>query len=183
MNKILSEEFCRKEINAISTYVDKTASDVVKYLDGSGMKIALAESCTGGMLAKCITSAPGASRVFELGAVCYSEKMKSAVLGVPEQLISHFGVVSSEVAEAMAKGAVKLSSADIGVGITGIAGPSGGTALQPVGTIYVSVVMSEKIRTENLKLYELCPPDREKYRLLTAAYALETVLRALKGSD
>ena len=116
----------------MSQYVDKLAQNVVKYLDEAGLTIALAESCTGGLLAQSITGVSGASKVFECGVVSYSERIKSKLLGVDPKVIETKGVVSAEVASLMAKGAAALAGADIGVGITGIAGPSGGTKSQPV---------------------------------------------------
>lgn len=169
------------ELADISTYVDKTASEVVEYLVGHDLKIAVAESCTGGLLAGAITSVSGASRIFECGAVTYSERIKSELLGIPMEVINTFGVVSDKVALAMAVGVKKLADSDIGVGITGIAGPGGGTESQPVGTIYVSVVYKNASTTENIMLHRLSTAlSREENRLLAVGYALEAVLSAVK---
>lgn len=165
----------------ISTYIDKTASDVVKYLVEHGIKIAVAESCTGGILAGAITSIPGASEIFECGIVSYSERIKSQLLGLPMELIDDCGVVSETVALAMAQGVRLVSHADIGVGITGIAGPTGGSKEQPVGTVYVSVIYKEQSFTQNLRLYELGELSRRQIRLITCAYALEAICDAVKG--
>lgn len=165
----------------ISTYIDKTASDVVKYLVEHGIKIAVAESCTGGILAGAITSIPGASEIFECGIVSYSERIKSQLLGLPMELIDDCGVVSETVALAMAQGVRLVSHADIGVGITGIAGPTGGSKEQPVGTVYVSVIYKEQSFTQNLRLYELGELSRRQIRLITCAYALEAICDAAKG--
>ena len=165
----------------ISTYIDKTASDVVKYLVEHGIKIAVAESCTGGILAGAITSIPGASEIFECGIVSYSERIKSQLLGPPMELIDDCGVVSETVALAMAQGVRLVSHADIGVGITGIAGPTGGSKEQPVGTVYVSVIYKEQSFTQNLRLYELGELSRRQIRLITCAYALEAICDAVKG--
>ena len=165
----------------ISTYIDKTASDVVKYLVEHGIKIAVAESCTGGILAGAITSIPGASEIFECGIVSYSERIKSQLLGLPKELIDDCGVVSETVALAMAQGVRLVSHADIGVGITGIAGPTGGSKEQPVGTVYVSVIYKEQSFTQNLRLYELGELSRRQIRLITCAYALEAICDAVKG--
>ncbi len=179
-SKILSGEI-KLNPEDISTYIDKTASDVVKYLVGHGIKIAAAESCTGGLLAGAITGVPGASNVFECGIVSYSERIKSQLLGLPMELIEDCGVVSETVALAMAQGVRLVSHADIGVGITGIAGPDGGTEEQPVGTVYVSVIYKEQSFTQNLRLYELGELSRQLIRLIAAAYALEAVFEAVKG--
>lgn len=165
----------------ISTYIDKTASDVVKYLVEHGIKIAVAESCTGGILAGAITSIPGASEIFECGIVSYSERIKSQLLGLPMELIDDCGVVSETVALAMAQGVRLVSHADIGVGITGIAGPTEGSKEQPVGTVYVSVIYKEQSFTQNLRLYELGELSRRQIRLITCAYALEAICDAVKG--
>ena len=165
----------------ISTYIDKTASDVVKYLVEHGIKIAVAESCTGGILAGAITSIPGASEIFECGIVSYSERIKSQLLGLPMELIDDCGVVSETVVLAMAQGVRLVSHADFGVGITGIAGPTGGSKEQPVGTVYVSVIYKEQSFTQNLRLYELGELSRRQIRLITCAYALEAICDAVKG--
>ncbi len=179
-DEILSEKLSL-EPEDISTYIDKTASDVVEYLVEHGIKIAVAESCTGGLLAGAITGVPGASEIFECGIVSYSERIKSQLLGLPMELIDDCGVVSETVALAMAQGVRLVSHADVGVGITGIAGPGGGSEEQPVGTVYVSVIYKEQSFTKNLRLYELGGLSRRQIRLITVAYALEAVFDAVKG--
>ncbi|MCD7786010.1 MAG: CinA family protein [Oscillospiraceae bacterium] len=166
----------------IPTYIDKAAQNVVQYYVANKIHIATAESCTGGMLASAITSVSGASEMFECGLVTYSERIKSGLLEIPQDFIDRYGVVSAEVALAMAKGVHEKSGADVGVGITGIAGPTGGTDEQPVGTIYVSVVSRDKEITENLALTE---PEsgidvRLRNRLMAVLYSLETALEILK---
>ena len=166
----------------ISTYIDKAARNVVQYYTANKLHIATAESCTGGMLAESITSVSGASEMFECGLVTYSERIKSELLGIPQDFITEYGVVSHEVALAMAKGVLEKSGADVGIGITGIAGPTGGTDEQPVGTIYVSVVTKDKEITENLELGE---PEtgtdvRLRNRLMAVLYSLETALEIVK---
>ena len=112
---------------------------VVEGLRQRGMTVALAESCTGGLIARRITDVPGASEVFGCGLVTYSNEMKMQLLGVsPETLAAH-GAVSPETAVEMARGARRAGHADVGVGVTGIAGPGGGTAQKPVGLFYAAV--------------------------------------------
>lgn len=164
----------------LSDYVDKTAQNVVKCLAAAGLKLSAAESCTGGMLSQYITGVSGASNVFECGIVSYSERIKSEMLGIPPQLIEQCGVVSREVAEAMSVGSRLVSGSDIGVGITGIAGPGGGTKDQPVGTIFVSVSRMNKIITRDLALHRFQGLGRNENRLIAVAYALETVIRIIK---
>jgi nicotinamide-nucleotide amidase len=102
-------------------------------------RIAGAESCTGGLVAAALTEIPGASVVFERGFVPYSNEAKTDMLGVPAEFIEKHGAVSAEVAEAMAQGALEHSKADIAVSVTGIAGPSGGTPIKPVGLVYIGL--------------------------------------------
>ena len=102
------------------------------------VKIAAAESCTGGLIAACLTEIPGASAVFERGFVTYSNQAKTELLGVPAALIAAHGAVSEDVARAMARGALSHSNADISVAVTGIAGPGGGTAEKPVGLVHLA---------------------------------------------
>ncbi len=101
-----------------------------------GVTIAAAESCTGGWIAKCLTDIPGSSQWFRAGLVVYSNAAKTALLGVPEALVAECGAVSEAVARAMAEGALGAAGADRAVAVTGIAGPDGGTAEKPVGTVW-----------------------------------------------
>lgn len=101
------------------------------------LKIAVAESCTGGLIAALLTEIAGSSEVFDRGFVTYSNQAKHEMLGVPEKLIATCGAVSSEVAAAMASGVLQHSAADLALSVTGIAGPGGGTAEKPVGLVYI----------------------------------------------
>lgn len=112
---------------------------VVRMLTQRGLKLALAESCTGGLLASRITDVPGSSKIFLAGFVAYDNSAKENLLGVPSDTLKKHGAVSPEVAEAMANGAVERTGADIAVGITGIAGPDGGTPEKPVGLVYIGI--------------------------------------------
>jgi nicotinamide-nucleotide amidase len=103
------------------------------------LRIATAESCTGGLIAATLTEIPGSSDVVERGFVTYSNEAKQAMLGVPEASLRQFGAVSRETAEAMAKGALANSLADLAVSVTGIAGPGGATPGKPVGLVYLAV--------------------------------------------
>jgi nicotinamide-nucleotide amidase len=100
--------------------------------------IAAAESCTGGLLSATLTDIPGSSDVFERGYVTYSDESKEAMLDVPKRTLEHFGAVSRQTAEAMAKGALALAEVELAVAITGIAGPGGGSADKPVGLVHFS---------------------------------------------
>lgn len=148
--------------------LDKLVTNVVKLLLAKGVTVATAESCTGGLLSELITSVPGASRVFEIGVCTYSNKIKHEYLGVPKALFKQYGAVSRQVALAMVRGLKKQSQADICVSVTGIAGPGGGTAEKPVGTVYVGVCCGTKQIVKLLKLWELSDKSRDNIRLHTA---------------
>ena len=120
-------------------------NDLVNKLKRKKLKISFAESCTGGMLASEITSISGASKVFSLGIVTYSNEAKINILGVNKKIIQKYGAVSPECCEAMVKNLSKISKADVNVSITGIAGPKGGTKTKPVGLVYIGVKKSNKL--------------------------------------
>ena len=120
-------------------------NSLVKKLNKKKLKISFAESCTGGLLASKITSINGASKVFGLGLVTYSNQAKISVLKVNKSIIQKYGAVSSQCCEAMVKNLAKISNAQINVSITGIAGPNGGTKTKPVGLVYIGVKNKNKI--------------------------------------
>ena len=119
--------------------------NLVKILTKKKLKIAFAESCTGGMLASELTSISGASKVFSLGLITYSNQSKISVLKVSKSIIQKYGAVSPQCCEAMVKNLTKISKAQINVSITGIAGPNGGTKKKPVGLVYIGVKKNNKI--------------------------------------
>ena len=119
--------------------------NLVKKLIKKKLRISFAESCTGGMLACSITSISGASKIFSLGLITYSNQAKIKVLKVNKNIIKKYGAVSAECCEAMVKNLAKISKAQINVSITGIAGPNGGTKNKPVGLVYIAVKKSNKI--------------------------------------
>ena len=119
--------------------------NLVKILTKKKLKIALAESCTGGMLASEITSISGASKVFGVGLVTYSNQAKITVLKVNKSIIQKYGAVSPQCCESMVKNLSKISKAQINVSITGIAGPNGGTKKKPVGLVYIGIKKNNKI--------------------------------------
>ena len=116
----------------------KLARSVGQRLRKAGLMMATAESCTGGLLAKCLTDIDGSSDYFERGWITYSNAAKQAELGVPKRLIARHGAVSQAVALAMAKGAIDCSRARVSIAITGVAGPGGGTNAKPVGTVWIA---------------------------------------------
>ena len=119
--------------------------DLVKRLTQKKLKIAFAESCTGGMLASEITSVSGASKIFGLGLVTYSNQAKIEVLRVNKRIIKKYGAVSPECCECMVKNLEKISKAQINISITGIAGPNGATKTKPVGLVYIGVKKKNKL--------------------------------------
>ena len=124
---------------------------LVNKLQKKKLKISFAESCTGGMLASEITSISGASKVFSLGIITYSNEAKINILGVNKKIIHKYGAVSPECCEAMVKNLSNISKADVNVSITGIAGPNGGTKKKPVGLVYIGIKKSNKtVITKNI---------------------------------
>jgi len=119
---------------------------LIKLFIKKKIKISVAESCTGGLLASTITSISGASKIFNLGLVTYSNQAKIKILGVNKNIIKKYGAVSHECCYAMVKSLSKISKTDINVSITGIAGPRGSTKLKPVGLVYIGVKKGNKIQ-------------------------------------
>lgn len=153
---------------------EQTLAEVVgkKLLDAK-KTLAVAESCTGGLIVKMITDVPGSSRYFTYGWVTYSNESKVSELGVKKELIEKFGAVSSEVAQAMAEGAKRKSGSDFAVAVTGIAGPDGGSEQKPVGLVYISIASPDGINTEK---FLFGPRDRDFIRLR----ASQTLLNLLR---
>ncbi len=143
------------------------------------LKIVTAESCTGGLIAACLTEIPGSSAVVERGYVTYSNQAKEDLLGVPGDLIADVGAVSEPVARAMAEGALRESRAHISIAVTGVAGPGGGTALKPVGLVHLACARdNHRLRHETLRLG---PLSREEIRMKTVEQAL-AMMRAMVGA-
>ena len=145
-----------------------TALELVRLLKSKKLHIALAESCTGGLIAQMLTAVAGASEVFELGVVSYSERIKSKVINVQKATLAKYTVYSAETAQEMALGVLALADADLAVGVTGLAGPGGGTAEKPVGLVYIAVG-----NAENLQAHEFhFSGSRSEIRQKAAAAAL-----------
>jgi nicotinamide-nucleotide amidase len=145
------------------------------YLQMRGATLAVAESCTGGLLAERITSVPGSSRYFLGGAVVYDNTLKTSLADVPAAVIQAHGAVSREVAQALAEGIRKRARATMGVGITGVAGPGGGTEQKPVGLVYVA--LADETRNEVVE--RKYPGDRERIRHWATQQALDMIRRRL----
>lgn len=160
--------------------VESLEALVVKELLQQGKKLATAESCTGGLLAKRITDISGSSAVFDMGCVTYANEAKEALLYVPHEILEAHGAVSEETARAMAEGIVRRSGSDLGIGITGIAGPDGGTEQKPVGLIYIA--LSDGSQTWVVKRSPIGrTKNREWHRHCAASQALDMVRRYLEG--
>ncbi len=142
--------------------------------------VATAESCTGGLLAARLTDRPGSSAYVLGGLVVYSNEAKIRLAGVPAPLIERHGAVSAPVAAALADGAVAAFGADFGIGITGVAGPGGGTEAKPVGTVCLSVAAGDGPRMDRTVLL---PGDRSMIRQRTTTLALHMLRRLLEGHD
>ncbi len=158
----------------VTDSIDRVVTDVVEYFMTNEITLSTAESCTGGMVSQMITSVSGASKVY-LGGVCsYTEEMKMKVLGVSEDTLKEYTVYSPQIASEMSYGIMNLTGSRASVGITGLAGPDGGTDDKPVGTVYVSVRYKDSELVKDLMLYkEYEKLDRRKIRTVTTIKALK----------
>ena len=143
-----------------------------------GLRLATAESCTGGLVAARLTDVPGSSASFVGGVVAYADEVKRSELDVPEELLAEHGAVSAEVAAAMAEGVRRRLGADVAVAVTGVAGPGGGTAEKPVGRVYLHASGREGSLARMLDL----PGEREQIRVRATVTALHLLRALLTGS-
>tara|TARA_B100001121_G_C18273183_1_gene427195 strand:- start:93 stop:554 length:462 start_codon:yes stop_codon:yes gene_type:complete len=150
---------------------------LIKLLTKKKLKISFAESCTGGLLASSVTSIDGASKVFDLGFITYSNQAKIKVLKVNKNIIKKYGAVSHECCLEMVKNLSKISKANINISITGIAGPKGGTKQKPVGLVYIGVKKGNKTQI-NKCLFK--SKNRSSIQKATVKKALDLVLRITK---
>ncbi len=177
---LLLDEACRKAREKLGGYIfaedDDTMDTVVAaLLRDKHLSLSLAESCTGGLLAKRITDIPGSSSYFLEGAITYSNAAKTRVLGVSPRLLEEVGAVSSEVAMAMASGMRSLTGSDISLAITGIAGPDGGTPEKPRGTVIIALSSHSGCQAKVFRF----PGSREEIRTITSFMALDWLRRHL----
>ena len=170
-------ETIRKRFGAFVYGVDVFSLEeaVVRLLREKGGTVATAESCTGGLLSKRITDIPGSSEVFPMGVVTYSNGAKTKLLGLPEETFRKYGAVSPQTARSMAEGVRNLSGADYGVGITGIAGPGGGTPEKPVGLIYLALSDGKNVWVREMR--GNARKGRGYQRELAASNALDMIRR------
>ena len=176
-----AENLCEPVINEIKNKldgfvygVDYTCIEeaVIEKLKEKHMKVATAESCTGGLIAKRITDVPGASEVFDCGIISYANEIKHRVLGVSEDDLNKYGAVSEPVARQMAQGALKVSGADIAVSVTGIAGPDSDSTNKPVGLVYIGLADRDNVWVRELRTSR---KDRSYNRYVSASNALNMI--------
>lgn len=176
-----AENLCEPVINEIKNRldgfvygVDYTCIEeaVIEKLKEKHMKVATAESCTGGLIAKRITDVPGASEVFDCGIISYANEIKHRVLGVSEDDLNKYGAVSEPVARQMAQGALKVSGADIAVSVTGIAGPDSDSTNKPVGLVYIGLADRDNVWVMELRTSR---KDRSYNRYVSASNALNMI--------
>ncbi len=159
--------------------MDTLQETLVKLLCEKGLKIATAESCTGGLLSKRITDVSGASAVFDCGVCSYANRIKTKLLSVREETLTKYSAVSEKTAIEMASGICMLSGADIGVSTTGIAGPLGGNQYKPVGTVFIGLFIKGRELVYKLSLGDNGQNDRQTIRGLAASAALYLTIRAI----
>ena len=165
-------------MNEIYGSIKRLSERIVEVCTAHGIKISTAESCTGGMVSAAITSVSGSSSVIELGVCSYSNRIKRDIMGVSEQTLDEFSEYSTQCAEEMAKGALKLSGADFAVSTSGVAGPSGGTDTNPVGTVYISVCGKARTVTEK---HVFDDRGRDYIRAVATEKALYMLLEIIKN--
>ena len=160
--------------------IDKVLLDLSKQINylavANKVRISTAESCTGGLLASCLTSIEGASNYFDYGFVTYSNEAKIHMLGVEQKILEQYGAVSEEVAIAMALRAMKISKSSISISITGIAGPGGGSSAKPVGTVYFGIASISNTKAHLVRF----TGDRSVVRYKATKEALSLLLKTLE---
>jgi len=179
----LVEDLINSIVPRIKKYVygydnDKLEQVIADLLIQNNLTVSTAESCTSGLLASRLTDVPGSSQYFKGGSVCYSNELKINDISVDRDLIERYGAVSEEVAESLAKNIAKKNNTDIGIGITGIAGPGGGTEKKPVGLVFVGIFYKNNLY---IKRYNLTP-DRITNRELTVTLCLNEIRKILRNS-
>ena len=150
---------------------------VVSILRKKKAKLAIAESCTGGMLSSAITSVNGSSKVFAMGLVTYSNKSKNLLLKIPDKIFKNYGAVSNQCCSYMVNNLSKISKTNLAVSITGIAGPGGGTKLKPVGLVYIGIKNKDKIK---IYRYLFKKKKRSEIQKSTVKKALQLILDIFK---
>ena len=167
----ITEDIFEEILKEANTDFDSLPKLLIKRLEEKGMKVATAESCTGGLISKLLTDESGVSEVFDCGICSYANCIKEKILGVNTTDIVEFGAVSPQVAAQMAEGVRTIANADVGLSTTGIAGPTGGSDKKPVGTVFIGI--STKDKTKVVKGdFSAKYNNRDKNRQLTALLAI-----------
>ena len=179
----LVEDLINQIVPRIKKYVygfdnDKLEQVIADLLIKYNLTVSTAESCTSGLLASRLTDVPGSSQYFKGGSVCYSNELKINDIGIDKDLIERYGAVSEEVAKSLAKNIAQKNNTDLGIGITGIAGPDGGTEKKPVGLVFVGIFYKNNLY---IKKYNLTP-DRITNRELTVTLCLNEIRKILRNS-
>ena len=182
-NNELVEDLINEIVPRIKKYVygydnDKLEQVIADLLIKNNLTVSTAESCTSGLLASRLTDVPGSSQYFKGGSVCYSNELKINDIGIDNDLIERYGAVSEEVAKSLAKNIAQKNNTDLGIGITGIAGPDGGTEKKPVGLVFVGIFYKNNLY---IKKYNLTP-DRITNRELTVTLCLNEIRKILRNS-
>jgi PncC family amidohydrolase len=154
----------------------QAASEAGRLLLERGWLLATAESCTGGLIGHLVTNVPGSSRFYLGGAIAYANAAKETLLGVPPEVIAAYGAVSAPVARAMAEGVTRVLAAQVGLSVTGIAGPTGGTPDKPVGTVFIGLASPWGTAVE----HHVWPYGREANKAASACRALEMLVDLLR---
>ena len=179
----LVEDLINEIVPRIKKYVygydnDNLVQVIADLLIKNNLTVSTAESCTSGLLASRLTDVPGSSQYFKGGSVCYSNELKINDIGIDKDLIERYGAVSEEVAKSLAKNIAQKNNTDLGIGITGIAGPDGGTEKKPVGLVFVGIFYKNNLY---IKKYNLTP-DRITNRELTVTLCLNEIRKILRNS-
>ena len=161
------------------TDTDSFENSLVKALTEKNMKIATAESCTGGMLSQRITNVSGASSVFDCGICSYSNAVKEKLLQVSGKTLTEFGAVSEETATQMCQNIMKIAYSDIGLATTGVAGPTGGTEEKPVGLVYIGVATKDKTTIYRAELCHFTQHSRKEVRTMATNLSILLAIREI----
>ena len=154
------------------------APALIQKLTASKQTLSTVESCTGGLLFGYLTAVPGASAVLERGFITYSDQSKQEMVGVTANTLAAFGAVSQQTAEEMAKGGCQIARTDLSISLTGIAGPSGGSAEKPVGLVWISAFRKDGIQQTERHLFT---GDRKQIRMLACTHAISLLLRLISS--
>ena len=151
----------------------KDAPALIQKLTGANQTLSTVESCTGGLLFGYLTAVPGASAVLERGFITYSNQAKQEMVGVTANTLAAYGAVSKQTAEEMAKGGCQIARTDLSISLTGIAGPSGGSAEKPVGLVWISAFRKDGIQQTERHLFT---GDRQQIRILACTHAISILM-------